>query len=1040
MMRLSKAGGLLGLALLATGGALRAAWASNGGIDDNFRVAVSVQELPAAITMRWDFPFPNAGTLFRRPMGANDGEAFEPVSRIPRGASSIIDFTAQVGVAYEYKIGLNPIRQPVVAAGIGLPLVESRGKIVLIVDQTQAGPAAAELRMLQQDLVGDGWRVIRHDVPRDDGNYSSRNQVRAVRDLIVAAYNADRANVRAVLLFGHVPVPYCGFSRPDGHEPRALPCDGYYGDMDGTYTDTRVNQMIAGNPRGSNVPGDGKLDQDSFASAVDLMVGRVDLYNMPAFGDNETALLKRYLAKDHAWRHSRFTVGSNSLLNWTRGWHWGVYNSAYLLTDNVYSFASGGSLWNFNGSDLSGAPGDYLRLMSRRSNLFGFIGSTGGNDNAGGLNTGHMAAHNVLVPFMLQGGSYSLDWDQGNNLMRSFLAASGYAICGGWSEFPSWYLHHMGADAPIGLSARATQNNDGAYYEIFNGGLQRGAFLALHGDPTLRMFNVAPPSQLSAAAAGGGVELRWMPSAEAGVGGYHVYRADSLEGEFTRLNRDLVGGTSFTDSTPRRGDVVYMVRAATLRSSPTASFWGLSQGAFAPMRMSGMSNRLPTANPQTVPGGATVNITLTGTDPDGDPLVYVLNESTVNGRLSGAAPNLTYTPYDGNVGSDRLTFTVHDAWGASAPATVTIGMAPAVMLRQEGMSGSVTNLAFVPVTEGGTSSFQVRLSAPPMASTTVTVARAMGDMDLSVRTGASLTFTPTNWNVEQTVTLAAAEDSDAESGFATIACSAPGFATANARAVEDENEITLRVVAGRGGTVTPSGPSTITKRTPVPLRATPNSGFVFSHWAYTNTATMMSDLRVARARFDNPYEANTNLTADMGGPWTEAGVTATANFIPEANATRLTILAGPGGTVFPSGTINVQQGAVDIAASAIPDMGQRFVGWTVVSGPGTLDNMEAATVSLRTLTGPTSIRADFRVEPGAIRPDAGVSADGAVLADGGGSSVDAGSAVSDGGAMPMPGAVGCGCRVASPTRPTRWTCSLLALVALACGRRRKGSR
>src|SRR5207248_3538227 len=136
---------------------------------------------------------------------------------------------------------------------------------------------ADELARLRQDLIGDGWTVIRLDVKRNDSVMSVKKRIRD-------EYNADRANTKAVFLFGHVPVPYSGDIVPDGHAPDhqgAWPCDGFYGDMDGAWTDNVVNDTAAADARTRNVPGDGKYDQSSFPAPLKLMVGRVDLANMP---------------------------------------------------------------------------------------------------------------------------------------------------------------------------------------------------------------------------------------------------------------------------------------------------------------------------------------------------------------------------------------------------------------------------------------------------------------------------------------------------------------------------------------------------------------------------------------------------------------------------------------------------------------------------------------------------------------------------------------------------------------------------------------
>ena len=82
----------------------------------------------------------------------------------------------------------------------------------------------------------------------------------------------------------------------------------------------------------------------------------------------------------------------------------------------------------------------------------------------------------------------------------------------------------------------------------------------------------------------------------------------------------------------------------------------------------------------------------------------------------------------------------------------------------------------VTVAEGGTATYEVKLSLAPTADVTVTVARKTGgDTDLTVDTDSNtagnqdtLTFTATNWSTAQTVTVSAAQDTDAVSGTAVI--------------------------------------------------------------------------------------------------------------------------------------------------------------------------------------------------------------------------------------------------------------------------------
>lgn len=85
-------------------------------------------------------------------------------------------------------------------------------------------------------------------------------------------------------------------------------------------------------------------------------------------------------------------------------------------------------------------------------------------------------------------------------------------------------------------------------------------------------------------------------------------------------------------------------------------------------------NDAPTADAQSVvvDQDGYLAITLTGSDPEGNPLTYAVTSGPSNGVLTGTAPNLTYTPTAAYVGPDSFTFVVNDGYVDSAPATVSI--------------------------------------------------------------------------------------------------------------------------------------------------------------------------------------------------------------------------------------------------------------------------------------------------------------------------------------------------------------------------------
>ncbi|MGB2714674.1 MAG: Ig-like domain-containing protein [Vicinamibacterales bacterium] len=69
-------------------------------------------------------------------------------------------------------------------------------------------------------------------------------------------------------------------------------------------------------------------------------------------------------------------------------------------------------------------------------------------------------------------------------------------------------------------------------------------------------------------------------------------------------------------------------------------------------------------------------ITLSATDADGNSLTFAVAAGPSHGTLSGAAPNLTYTPQANYFGSDTFTFRANDGKVDSNLATVSIDVTP----------------------------------------------------------------------------------------------------------------------------------------------------------------------------------------------------------------------------------------------------------------------------------------------------------------------------------------------------------------------------
>ena len=189
--------------------------------------------------------------------------------------------------------------------------------------------------------------------------------------------------------------------------------------------------------------------------------------------------------------------------------------------------------------------------------------------------TAEFATSDPQVVFTMLFGSYFGDWDSQDNFLRAPLATPTCTLTSAWSGRPYWEFHHMALGQTVGYSARLSQNNSTLYSADI---AQQWVHIALMGDPSLRMHPVAPPSSLIVSTNGsGGVNLSWNASSDT-VAGYHVYRASTIAGPFTRLTSSLLTSTNYTD-TPVSSNV-YMVRAVKLEVSGSGSYYNPSQGIF----------------------------------------------------------------------------------------------------------------------------------------------------------------------------------------------------------------------------------------------------------------------------------------------------------------------------------------------------------------------------------------------------------------------------------------------------------------------------
>lgn len=576
----------LWLALLGLASALEARAES-----ESYAVLASatVQENPPQIIFDWPFDPGTPGfpvldyEVYRKAKGTLDWGS--PIATLLPSATGFTDTNVVVGQTYEYQF----IKHTTYltgygysCAGIRAPLIEDRGKLLLLVDNTYAADLASEITRLQRDLAGDGWTVLRFDINRT-------GSVSQVRNLIKTNWQ-QLPYVQAVFLFGHVPVPYSGNITPDGkpdHHKGAWPADVHYAELNGFWTDFFINNSTATDPRNHNIPGDGKFDQSSLFSDADVMVGRVDLANMPGkftydgppTFPEEKELLRQYLNKDHAYRHRQFVPGARALVHDGAGARDGEAAAAIGWRAAATSIGWTNVEVDTNETFLQRVTtNSYLWAYDSDAGDFNSLGRSGGSGNFGAMNTAEMVSSNIQASFVCFYGSWLGDWDTTDNLLRGVLAIPSNGLASVYAGAPHWFFHHMALGEPIGYSTRLAQNNYPGVYDNQINLCWRQVHVALMGDPSLRLQMPTPPGDLSAVGTSN-IVLSWNASPAATLG-YHVYRSTTPYGYYSRLTSVPVLETNFTDFTAVRGTNHYMVRALKLETSASGTYTNASQGIF----------------------------------------------------------------------------------------------------------------------------------------------------------------------------------------------------------------------------------------------------------------------------------------------------------------------------------------------------------------------------------------------------------------------------------------------------------------------------
>ena len=137
------------------------------------------------------------------------------------------------------------------------------------------------------------------------------------------------------------------------------------------------------------------------------------------------------------------------------------------------------------------------------------------------------------------------------------------------------------------------------------------------------------------------------------------------------------------------------------------------------------------------------------------------------GEASGTG-TFTLAPVNDDVDEADETVTVSGTTTSDLTVTPTAGLT--VTITDDDQRGVTAAPHELTVPEGGTATYEVKLTSQPTADVTVTVT-ASGDATVDAQT---LSFTTEDWSTAQTVTVTGSEDADSATGEASIAHVANG--------------------------------------------------------------------------------------------------------------------------------------------------------------------------------------------------------------------------------------------------------------------------
>jgi hypothetical protein len=250
---------------------------------------------------------------------------------------------------------------------------------------------------------------------------------------------------------------------------------------------------------------------------------------------------------------------------------------------------------------------------------------------------------------------------------------SGWSMPGLKNSFAAWGDYDHDGNLDLALSGYGTN------------GAPVARILRNYGPPALTNLPPSFASGLGSIVTGKSVRLNWSRANDANHVNALTYNVRI--GTAPGLG-NVLSPMAAPDGTRRiaaLGNTQYRLASSLTNLIAGTYYWSVQAvdhsfagSAFATEQTFTISNRPPIVTDRwlTCAEDTSLDISLTSTDPDNDPLSLRVVTLPLFGSLSGTPPNVTYRPATNYFGYDQFRFVANDRSADSAPATVFITVTP----------------------------------------------------------------------------------------------------------------------------------------------------------------------------------------------------------------------------------------------------------------------------------------------------------------------------------------------------------------------------